>query len=134
MQRKEWKFRYNAKQLVEAARLKLEHHNARLDVWKDKREQLIAEIRESGIEVTEKAALTMRTAKMRDYEDGGNVMIRNDLSKALSETYEKLAYHTGLRDTYDGWHQSLLANSDNSFDLDIDDWLFFFGQDVKSGN
>lgn len=134
MLRKEWKFRYNAKQLAEAAEKKVGHHNDRLEFWKSRREQLIDEIRKTGIEVNEKAAVVMTGAKSRDYRHAGDVMIRNDLSRALAETYEKLSYHTGLRDTYDGWRQSLKANIDNSFDLDIDDWLFFFGQDVGTND
>lgn len=132
MKRDDWTFRYTAKQLAEAATLKVEYHKARLEFWSNRREQLVNEIRESGIEVNEKAAVTMPHAKVRDFQQGGNVMIRNDLSKALSETYDKLGYHTGRRDTYDGWQQSLLANPDNGFELDIDDWLFFFGKDVST--
>lgn len=42
----------------------------------------------------------------------------------------KIAYHTELRDTYDGWRQVLEANPENRLSLDIDDWLFFFGRDT----
>ena len=60
-------------------------------------------------------------------------MIRNDLRKSLTEAYEKLACHTGRKDTYDGWRQILTANSGLPLDLDINDWLFFFGRDTGTG-
>ena len=44
--------------------------------------------------------------------------------------FRSLAYHIGRRDTYDGWQQVLGANADDTIELDIDDWLFFFGQDT----
>jgi hypothetical protein len=70
---------------------------------------------------------------MRDYQQGGDIVIRNDLRKSLTEAYEKLAYHTGRKDTYDGWRQILTANSGLPLNLDINDWLFFFGRDTGTG-
>jgi hypothetical protein len=58
-------------------------------------------------------------------------MIRNDLRKSLTETYEKLAYHTSRRDQYKGWLKAFTDNPENSHELDMDDWLFFFGKDVS---
>jgi hypothetical protein len=134
MNRDTWNFRYSAKQLAEATRAKIDHHTERLDYWNSQREQLIAEIRADGIEVNEKTVLrgAERTSiKGRDWSQGGDVMIRNDLRKALEETYQKLAYHTSRRDQYAGWLQAFTDNPENSHELDMDDWLFFFGKDVS---
>jgi len=90
----------------------------------------MASIKEEGLEINEKVVLANRESigfsKSRDWDRGGEVVIRNDLRKALTETYEKLKYHTKNRDTYTGWTQILCALASNSLALDIDDWLFSF--------
>lgn len=131
MQRDDWTFAYTAAQLAEAARTKVVYHDEHLAFWKAKREELMATIRSEGIEINEKIALGYSNPKMRDWDRGGEIMIRNDLRKGLAETFEKLAYHTGKRDTYDGWEQVLRGNPDTTHELDIEDWLFFFGRDVE---
>ncbi len=135
MKKNEWTFRYTAKQLAEAATEKISYHDERLEFWNSKREQTIAEIRADGIEVNEKTVIqsqrvSPQNLKGRDWSSGGDVMIRNDLRKSLTETYEKLSYHTARRDQYQGWLKALSDNPENSHDLDMDDWQFFFGKDV----
>lgn len=132
MLRDQWKFRYTARQLAEAAQTKIEFHKGRLEFWESRRKEVIGQIKSDGIEVNEKSVLLQYASpKMRDFQEGGDIMIRNDLRKRLAESYEKLAYHTGRRDTFDGWQQVLGANPDDTIELDIDDWLFFFGRDTS---
>lgn len=134
MNRDNWTFRYTANQLAEATRAKIEHHVKCLEFWDSRREQLIAEIRADGIEVNEKTVLQTPERphiKGRDWTGGGDVMIRNDLRKSLAESYEKLSYHTVRRDQYNGWLQAFTDNPENSHELDMDDWQFFFGKDVS---
>ncbi|MBK8751636.1 MAG: hypothetical protein IPL99_08280 [Candidatus Competibacteraceae bacterium] len=57
MERKEWKFDYTASKLAEAAKIKLQHHQERLTWWKDKKEQVITQIRGEGLEIDESIAL-----------------------------------------------------------------------------
>jgi len=128
MQRKEWKFDYTASKLAEAAKTKHLHHQERFEWWKEKRDQVMAEIRKDGLEIDEKIALEYVSPKRRDWEQGAQVTVRNDLKKDLDECLEKLAYHTGLMNDYHGWHQVLSANPEARLSLDHDDWLFFFGQ------
>ena len=128
MQRKEWKFDYTASKLAEAAKTKHLHHQERFEWWKEKRDQVMAEIRKDGLEIDEKIALEYVSPKRRDWEQGAQVTVRNDLKRDLNECLEKLAYHTGLMNDYHGWHQVLSANSEARLSLDHDDWLFFFGQ------
>ena len=128
MQRKEWKFDYTASKLAEAAKTKHLHHQERFEWWKEKRDQVMAEIRKDGLEIDEKIALEYVSPKRRDWEQGAQVTVRNDLKKDLDECLEKLAYHTGLMNDYHGWHQVLNANAEARLSLDHDDWLFFFGQ------
>ncbi len=96
MQRKEWKFDYTASKLAEAAKTKHLHHQERFEWWKEKRDQVMAEIRKDGLEIDEKIALEYVSPKRRDWEQGAQVTVRNDLKKDLDECLEKLAYHTGL--------------------------------------
>ena len=133
MLRDQWKFRYTAEQLAEAVQQKIQYHDERHTFWNGRREDIFTQIKADGIEVNEKSVLQYGSPKMRDYQQGGDIMIRNDLRKSLTEAYEKLAYHTGRKDTYDGWRQILTANSGLPLDLDINDWLFFFGRDTGTG-
>ena len=133
MLRDQWKFRYTAEQLAEAVQQKIQYHDERHAFWNGRREDIVTQIKADGIEVNEKSVLQYGSPKMRDYQQGGGIMIRNDLRKSLTEAYEKLAYHTGRKDTYDGWRQILTANSGLPLDLDINDWLFFFGRDTGTG-
>ena len=133
MLRDQWKFRYTAEQLAEAVQQKIQYHDERHAFWNGRREDIVTQIMADGIEVNEKSVLQYGSPKMRDYQQGGDIMIRNDLRKSLTEAYEKLAYHTGRKDTYDGWRQILTANSGLPLDLDINDWLFFFGRDTGTG-
>lgn len=133
MLRDQWKFRYTAKQLAEAVQQKIQYHDDRHAFWNGRRAEIVGQIKADGIEVNEKAALQYASPKMRDYAQGGDIMIRNDLRKSLTEAYEKLSYHIGRKDIYDGWRQILTANAALPLDLDINDWLFFFGRDTGTG-
>lgn len=128
--RESWVFEYTAAKLAEAAEAKISYHSEHLDFWKAKREELMEKIRSEGIEVSEKIALGYNNPKARDWDNGGEVMIRNDLQKEMAETFSKLSYHTEKRDSYDGWFQVLSANPENRMPLNIEDWLFFFGRDT----
>ncbi len=137
MLKSEWKFEYTGEKLAAAARLKFDHHDAAVRDWLARKEAVVTTIRAEGLEIEEKltlkAAITYST-KSRDYVRGGEVMIRNDLQKNLAECYEKLAYHTRRRDTFDGWVQVLEANPHRKLEVQVDDWLFFFGKDVSTGD
>ena len=128
MNRKEWKFSYTAARLAEAAEAMLRHHESRLAYWKGKKDEVFGLIRSEGIEVDEKISLGYRHPKERDWERGAQVMVRIDLQKDLDECLEKLGFHTGRIADYDGWQQMLAANPEQRLELDIEDWLFFFGR------
>ena len=128
MQRKEWKFDYTASKLAEAAEIKCQFHKERLEWWRDKKDQVITQIRAEGLEIDEKIILEYVSPKSRDWERGSQVTVREDLRKNLDECLKKLAYHTELIGNYHGWHQVLSANPEVRLSLDHEDWLFFFGQ------
>jgi len=131
MKRENWTFDYTATRLADASQEKIAWHTGQLAFWQQQREEVMATIRAEGIQVTEKTALSYLNPKARDWEEGGDVVVRNDLRKRLAECFEKLAYHTGRRDQYDGWQQVLSTNPEERLSLDIHDWLFFFGRDVE---
>lgn len=128
MQREKWVFTYTGQALAEATAKKIAFHTERLEWWKVKKAEVTATIRAEGIEVDEKIALTYSNPKARDYDRGGEILIRNDLRSQLAECFQKLAHHTELRDDYDAWLQALSANPEQLLELHIDDWLFFFGR------
>lgn len=128
MLRNEWKFTYTAARLAEGAQTKLTFHSDRISWWKKHKEELIAEIRKDGLEVSEGAATAYSNPKARDYERGAKVMVRNDLKDKLDECMEKLTYHVGKHRDYDGWVQVLAANPEDRLDVDLDDWLFYFSK------
>lgn len=128
MKREEWIFNYTGHALADAARAKIEHHSGRLDWWKRKKNEVTATIRSEGIEIDEKIALEYSNPKARDWDRGGEVLIRNDLRKQLAECFDKLSYHAGIISEYEAWFQTLSAHPEQQFQLDINDWLFFFRQ------
>jgi len=76
----------------------------------------------------ERIVLQYANPKARDWDRGAQVMVRNDLRDDLDECLKKLRWHTEKRQEYDGWVQALGAAPDERHELDIDDWLFFFGR------
>jgi hypothetical protein len=128
MLRKDWKFPYDAQALARAAEARLAYHDERIRFWTDKRAEVMATIRAEGLEVDERIVLAHPTPKSRDWERGAKVMVRNDLQEDLEECLQKLRWHTEHRRDYDGWLQALQANPAQRFELDIEDWLHFFGR------
>ena len=128
MLRENWKFDYTTVQLAEAALTKLRFHEERLTFCQDKRKSVMDTIRAEGLEVHEKIATGYANPKARDWHRGAQVMVRNDLQKDLEECLEKLEWHTARRDEHDGWQQFLHAQAGQMQQIDINDWLFFFGR------
>ena len=128
MLRKDWGFDYTANKLADAAAVKTAFHQEQLDWWKAKRQEVMTTIRSEGLEIDEKIVLEFRSSKVRDWDRGSQVMIRNDLQVDLSECLEKLGHHTQQVQQYDGWQQVLAANAEARVKLDIEDWLFFFAR------
>jgi hypothetical protein len=129
MQRDDWKFHYTGKQLLEAAKAKVSHHQGKYKWWLATKDSLLNTIRSEGLEVSEAQALQHPGHKARDWNQGARVMVRNDLQTQLDECLRKLAFHTGELDSFQGWVQVFEANPESSLPLDHEDWMFFFGRD-----
>jgi hypothetical protein len=124
MLRNSWAFKFNAKKLVEAAKKKAEHHKARLKFWEGTKEKVMAEVRESGIEVSESAAGASYQNSTRGF--GPQVMVRVDLQTRLTECHNKLQEHAAKIAEYEGWVEVLEGNPEDQLQLNSDDYLFFF--------
>lgn len=124
MLRDEWGFEFTAEKLATAAAEKKAHHEDRLAFWEKAKATVMAEVRDSGIEVSESMA-AQYTSK-----SGGNgpqVMVRNDLQVKLTECHRKLQEHAFKVREYDGWIQVLKADPGKRLTLHADDYLYFFG-------
>lgn len=127
MRRDKWTFEYGADELAKAAAAKSQHHGERLTWWNTKREEVMATIRESGIDVNESLA--------EDYAQfsnsasfGPRITVDPTLQSKLLECHKKRLEHDDKRRDYDGWRQLLEANPKARLQLTQDDWLFFFGK------
>jgi chromosome segregation ATPase len=124
MLRDEWEFQFSAAKLLEGAKAKKKHHEDRLEFWKSAKEKVMAEVKDSGIEVSESMAGS-------NYTKGAyapQVMVRADLQQKLTECHRKIDEHYGKAQTYQGWIEVLEANSNAALQLHSDDYLFFFGR------
>lgn len=127
MLREEWKFHYSTEDLARAAQAKLRYHEERLIFWQDHKRSVMDTIRADGLELDETIAAALANPKARDWHRSAHLMVRKDLQKELEECLDKLEWHTQRRDEYDGWQQVLRAQGVERLELDINDWLFFFG-------
>lgn len=123
MQRSQWLFQYSSKDLAKAALAKVEHHRRRLKFWEEAKAKVMAEVKESGIEVSESEA----GGNYSNHRREPRVMVRNDLQVRITECHEKIQEHQGRITEYNGWVQVLEASS-ATLPLNADDYLFFYGK------
>ena len=123
--RDEWEFEYTASKLAEGAAKQKDFRLGRVTWWKEAQAKVMAEVKESGLEVSESVA-----ASISNYTQmaGPQVMVRGDLQKKLSECHTKIQSHQQAADEYDGWVQVLSANPESRLKLTQADWLYFFGK------
>lgn len=124
MLRDKWDFEFTASKLAEAATSKKSFHELRLKFWEEAKAKVMAEVKESGIEVSESEAGTSYSS----VRVGPQVMVRNDLQYRLTECHEKIKEHHKKVNEYDGWIQVLTANAESRLKLNSDDYLYFFGK------
>lgn len=127
MQRDKWTFEFTASQLADAAKAKVTHHAERHAFWVKAQSSVMEEVKEKGLSIDSSAGGV-------DY--GSNVSTRHMPAVVIDATYqrklqecnEKIQEHQlRLRD-YNGWLQVLTANQGRNYNLNDDDYLFFFGK------
>ena len=123
--RGKWEFEYSALHLAEGAQAQKEFRLGRVAWWKEAKERVMSEIKESGVEISESVA-----ADISNYTNtsGPQVMIRTDLQRKLTECHKKIREHQQAADVYEGWIQLLTAHKHDNLKLTQSDWLFFFGK------
>ena len=132
MLRSDWKFQYLAADLAVAARAKRDHHASRLLWWEGQQQAVIAEVREKGLEVSESIAMQYGSTKAilgGSRNAGAQIVVKDEYQEKLNECATKIHQHGERAKEYDGWLQIMEAtNGTKALDLDIHDYLFFFGK------
>lgn len=134
--RDEWTFKYTANELSAAAAEKHRYHKSRVVWWTAKKGEVMTAIKETGIEISEsivdelaKSGYSTANNNMNAMRNGPQVKVNEDLVRKLMECVSKIAAHEVRVSTYEGWNQALCsAPAPTAFDLNINDWLFFFGK------
>lgn len=127
MNRNQWRFAYTADKLLAAAKTKRDWHTSRLNWWSAKNLETEKKIREEGLEIDRSVAHGQVSTVSNSYRQPA-VQIKNDLLTDFHETQSKVLEHQGKIKDYDAWVQVLETQGQASFDLQQDDWLFFFGK------
>lgn len=124
--RDEWEFEYTASKLAAGATAQKAFRLSRVKWWTEAKDKVMAEVKESGLEVNESvaAAISNYSTQMQ----GPQITVRADLQKKLQECHSKIQSHQQAADEYDGWVQVLTANPENRLALTQADWLYFFGK------
>lgn len=125
--RQQWLYKYPVCDLLNAAKRKHEHHVSRLKWWMEKRQEVFNAIRsDDGLQISE--SLVAQYAKTGYLSSGPEVTINPELKKQLGECTDKISIHKNLVDDYAGYVDLLNSRPpQEQFDLQIDDWKFFFG-------
>ena len=126
--RKEGDFEYTAAKLADGAETQKAHRLSRVEAWTEAKAKVMAEVKDSGIEVTESLASDMKSYSNSSQSIGPRVMVRADLQQKLTECHTKIQTHTQAAAEYDGWLQVLRANPEKRLPLTQADWLYFFGK------
>lgn len=124
MKRDEWEFEYTASKLAEAAKAKQAIHVGKQNWWEGKKAEVMAKVKEFGIEVRDSVAASYSNTKGNF---GPQIEIDEGMQRDLTECQQKIREHERLVRDYDAWMQVLSANPDSRMKLDHEDYMFFFG-------
>lgn len=131
MKRNEWEVQYTGSALADAAMAKIDFHGGRLKFWAGKKEEVMGEIKASGLEINESLADQLRASNSYQATTQGygpSVTIRDDLLQKMQEAHGKVGTHESLIKQYQAWAQMMTAHPTALFSLRHDDWMFFFGK------
>jgi uncharacterized membrane-anchored protein YjiN (DUF445 family) len=126
MKRNEWTFELKTEALAEAAKAKAAFHAGRLEFWKSAEEGVMKDVREKGISVEQSLAGNAYSNVSRGASP--QIVIDDTYQRKLNEASEKIREHLGKVREYDGWVQVLSANGGRTYQLNADDYLYFFGK------
>jgi hypothetical protein len=126
--RDEWEFEYTASKLAEGATAQKAHRLSRAEWWTKAKAEVMAEVRDSGIEITESMAAAANYLSNSTQGMGPKIGINPHLQQKLGECHAKINAHQLAAAEYDGWEQVLRANPEARLKLTQADWLYFFGK------
>ena len=126
MNRKDWEFKYTAKKLANAAAIKRDYRQSRVEHWEKVQAALMVEVKEKGLEIVESQTSTYTN----NAGPAAQMVVRPEYQKKLNEAHSKIQEHMTAAREYDGWVQ-VLDDQDPTEKLELKhaDWLFFFGRD-----
>lgn len=127
MNRTKWEFPYHANDLAAAAINKSKHHKERQEWWETKKAEIVEKIKAEGLEIDESLA-GEEFSKLGNYGRSTTVQIRDDLLRDLQECVGKVKEHRTKIEGYDAWTQVLSSQGSTVFNLNQEDWLYFFGK------
>lgn len=125
MQRDKWTFDLPAADLTKAAESKRTHHAERFEFWNSAQEKVMAEVKEKGLEVQEGLG---GGSNVTSRYSGAQIVIDGTYQRKLNECFEKIEEHRRKLSEYSGWVQVLSANASRTYNLNADDYLYFFGK------
>jgi hypothetical protein len=126
--REDWKFQYSGEKLLAAANAKVGFHIGRKEVWEKRKIDVMKEIREKGLNVEETEVSGYGGTSNRHTNCyGPQVTVDTTFQRKLNEAHGKIIEHQGKIADYEAWVQVLADNTKQTYDLDVEDYGFFFG-------
>src|SRR5512135_1200034 len=124
MRRHEWNFRFQASDVLKAARLKAAHHRKRQLWWEKKQREVIAQAKAKGITIDESLAMEYNKTGSNVMR-GARLVIDTVYQGKLQECFSKITEHRMKKEEYEGW-VAVLKMTSMHLDLHADDYLYFF--------
>ena len=133
MKRDDWTVPYTGAALLTAAKEKAQFHEGRMMWWKQKKADLMEQIKAEGIVISESVVdelgkLGYHTMANSGGRAGPDVTLDPKMVSQLRESAGKVAEHETKISGYKAWVQMLESHQAANFDLDNDDWMYFFGK------
>lgn len=117
----DWKFKYKVSEVLTAARVKVRHHNSRLEYWTAETKKREKALRDKGISFRESVAGGSTSNVYRQEPD-----VDRTLHVNFIEAQARVKNHTDQRDTYQIWVRVLTRQiKSSSLDLTMEDVVFF---------
>ncbi len=123
----DWDFQCVASKLAEGAKVQRTYRLSRVEWWKEARNRIVEEIKESGVEIMESLGVQADSYTSRPRQMT-QVTVRSDLQAKLSECHSKIQAHQEAADEYDAWALVLADNPNVVLSLKYGDWAYFFGK------
>lgn len=137
MKREKWKFQFKADEVRVAAEVKVKFHTEREAWWRAKKEEVMVEIKTSGVSIDESIvdelgkigySNTMHLQSVRGIGGGPQIRIDPELVQRLQECHGKVDEHKDKLKAYTAWVEVLTAGGTQLLTLDHEDYLFFYGK------